>query len=543
MKPTDTPPTRGKWFTAGVLTMVADITGTLAQFMPMKAVFILAADDIPSFFPAILVNAGPILTGLALVLAAALLGVISTFAKKLALTRSAVDEPYPTPQVSSGTSETGKRNSAPVTVKEFSAFVLIAFLFAGSAAVSLTFTLTIAAWVAGSAVVLAIKIHRGARKPPYPNGRVEFVSGFKKWMTDSALWAAVGAAIFTLVVDFPPLGLTGILLGAVLLRRMQQVVPDVVPLLITKFARQQDGNTLLSVSALTQAPYDFLATPVGNRLLTNSLHDLELNTDNWQVVGIPDNVQITLLTKCFTSGENVLLRIFASGQERSLEHEYALRTKLTDPTPFHHTSAIQAFIAGLPAIVLTYPAEFTPNPDVAVTGDIALKWQIQWERQCVETVSLQNELADHVVADPKKSLLPLLVTAQGISGSHQEGVRQVIRNIDLLKEIFLTGPRCIHFGGPVRDVNLLRLGNEEMEPLDVRRWGVGLTGEHWSDSVKFPKYFRDLNSPEHVEANISEVAVRFRTQALARALRARNLRGVILHADELVKLLSSDSHA
>lgn len=37
MKPTDTPPSKGKWFTGGILTMIADITGTLAQLMPMKS--------------------------------------------------------------------------------------------------------------------------------------------------------------------------------------------------------------------------------------------------------------------------------------------------------------------------------------------------------------------------------------------------------------------------------------------------------------------------------------------------------------------------
>ena len=542
MKPTNQPPTRGKWFTAGFLTMIADITGTLAQFMPMKAVFILAADDIPSFFPSILVNAGPILTGLALVLAAAVLAIISKFAKDLALTRSGANEPYPTPPSPSAASDPTTTNTAPITVKEFSAFVLIVVLFAGSAAVSLTFALTITAWIVGSAIVLAIKIHRGSRKPPFPNGRVEFVSGFKKWMADSALWAAVGAAIFTLVVDFPALGLTGILLGAVLLRRMQQVVPDVVPLLMARFAPPQDSPTPHIVTAPTQAPYDFLATPVGNRLLTKSLVDLDLDSENWQVVGRPDNVQITLLTKNPNSGESVFLRIFASGQERSLEHEYALRSNLADPNPFHHKKVMKTMIAGLPAIMLAYSTDSTPNPAMAIDGKTAIKWQVEWEILCVESPSLQKDLAGYVVPDPKQFLLPLLITANGIRGTHQEPVSQLIDRFPTLRDHYIDGPRVIHFGGAVSNANMIALDETIIEPLDVRGWGVDLWGARWSDSEEFVnRLIAASDNHTHLTEHVPSLRIRFRTHILTRALRGKNLPSVTHQGEGLNALLHSDT--
>ena len=541
MKPTNQPPTRGKWFTAGILTMIADITGTLAQFMPMKAVFILAADDIPSFFPGILVDAGPLLTGLALVLAAAALAIISKFAKDLALTRSGADEPYPSPTPSAVTNP-ATTDTAPLTVKEFSAIVLIVVLFAGSAVVSLTFALTITAWIAGSAIVLAIKIHQGSRKPPFPNGRVEFVSGFKKWMVDSALWAAVGAAIFTLVVDFPALGLTGILLGAVLLRRVQQVVPDVVPLLMTRLAPQDDSPAPHSTTP-TQAPYDFLATKVGNKLLTRSLHDLGLDSKSWRVVGRPDNVQITLHSRHLTTGEGVLLRLFAIGQERSLDHEYALRTNLSDPKPFHHTNATKVTIAGLQAIMLTYSTNATPDPATPVDAKAAMKWQISWEILCVESESLQEDLSGYVVPDPKDFLLPHLTTAREIKGDHQQQVAQLIDHFTPLQGRYTNGPRVIHFGGAVSEVNMIRFDNGAVEPVSVRAWGVGILGDQWGNSTNYRIFFPEVAGENTTEAPMRDVNLRFHVRCLARALASRNLPWAESQAKQLLLILLEGSNA
>lgn len=543
MKPTHQPPTRGKWFAAGILTMIADITGTLAQFMPMKAVFILAIDDIPSFFPRVLVNAGPMWTGLALVVAAAILAVISKFSQELALTRSAPTETLPTAKNSRAQSEPSRGPMALLTVKEFAAFVLVFVLFIGSAVVSLTYALSITAWIVGSAVVLGIKIHRGSRKPPYPNGRVEFVAGFRQWMLDSALWSAVGGAILTLVIAFPPLGLTGILLGAVLLRRMQQVVPDMVTPLINHFVgSRSDEQGQSEPGNLAQEPYAFLGTKTGTRLLVASLLEHNLEPTSWRVIGRADRAQMSLSATDKATGLPVILRVFAQDHERSLDHEYALRSHLDEPQLFHHSSMERAFVAGLPSLIIKYGSEATPAFDSPIDGKSAMRWQVEWEVACARSQALQKDLSEYVVDDPATFLLPELTIAEKINGPHQGPVRDVLSRFDQIRARYEDGPRVIHFWGPTSGTKLVRLSGDTFEPLNARRWAVGILGDQWSDSGEFAKILDEtLSDSEDAQTIAANAAVRFRSKILSRALRARNMESVEAQARILFGLLQDET--
>ena len=479
-------PSRLAWWSAGILTMAADIAGTLAQFLPMKSVFILAADEIPDFFPQFLIDAGPILTGLALVAIAAVMAVVSKVTKNLALSMAEPSQPFPrssTPSASEAHAENSFGSKTIITVKELSSLILLAVLLVVSAAVSPTFVLLVGLWIGGSAAVLAVRVHRGARKPPYPNGRVEFNMLFKKWMNDSAIWAVVGAAIATLVVAFPPMGLTGILLGAVLLRRAQQAVPDVVPWLMSQVAPVDKSTAIYpDLSRPILSPYDFLATKPGARLLRNSLKALNYDPDSWEVCAQPNNIQMTIACKSLETHTTDLIRLFSPNSERAREHEWALRHDFRDFLPSHVESMSLESIAEMPAIVLKFPQENQPLLDEKVTPQEAMDWQLDWEVRCATSELAQQLLADYEVPDPRDFLYPLLHTASRINGPHKDSVQSLLNQFDQLRKLYLEGPKVLSAGGTITGPNLLRLDSGQLEIVNLTGWRVELLGSEWGDS-------------------------------------------------------------
>lgn len=524
---------------SGILTMVSDIAGTLAQFLPMKSVFILAADEIPIFFPPLLIEAGSILTALALVAAAAVMAVFSKVTKNLALSFAV---PSQILSASSGAgyskpnSEDSSGGKGSVTVKELSSLILLAVLVGVSAAVSITLVLLVGLWVGVSAAILAMRVHRGARKPPYPNGRVEFDVRFKKWMTDSAVWAVVGAAIVTLIVAFPALGLTGILLGAVLLRRAQQAVPDVVPWVMARFSPvNESGTTHHELSRPIFAPYDFLATKSGARLLKMSLKALNYGVDTWQVCAQPTKSQMTIACKHLESGTVDLIRLFPPNSERAREREWALRHDFQDFFPSCVESMSLETIAGMPAIILKFSKEHQPLLDDPVIPQEAMDWQLNWEIYCAESESVQQALADFEVPDPRDFLYPLLHTASRMNGPHTEPVRLLLENFDRLRSLYLEAPKVLSVGGPIPSQNLVRLSSGKIDIVNLVTWRVRLLGSQWGSSAKWMSELGKKVARQTASELINTSTVGLRVNLLARALKTQESRKIQVSAHDVCR--------
>ena len=517
---------RNKWLLAAGLAVVGDITGTLATFMPMKSVFILAADDIPTFFPQPLIQAGPVITALALVGIAGLLAAVSGVTKRTSASLAKPLEVLPKPADQEQTS-----SPRAFTLQEFSTLVLAFVLVTAGAFVSLIFTLLVLGWLGAIATTLAILIHRRDRRPPYTTGRAEFAADFKQWIDKSALWATVAAAILTLLLSFPNLGLTGILLGAILLQRLQRALGTIGHLLLPRWGRNdqvvESSANASTTTAPTGAPLDFLASQTGQRLLRLSLERLALSTSAWQLIGLPNRNQASLLAQEKNTNLFALIRVFASDKTELRDKELAFRQEPFASTPFLHNGVEPEVIAGLPAILVGFPAERQPDPTKPVTLQEAAEWQVSWELACVEDEEKQKQLKESPLDDPADFLLPHLKIMASQRGPHQAIVINYLSLFEEMRESYLAGPLVQELGTPVSHRNLLRISGNP-EPLDCVHLKISPLGASWGNSpLHRDAYLRRVGEGTPRTKKTEEAMTRQTIETLARVSRARDIQGLL----------------
>ena len=517
----NTATSQNQWRLAAGLTVVADIAGTLATFMPMKSVFILAADDIPSFFPQPLIQAGPVITALALVGIAGLLAVVSGIAKRTSESLAKKSEVLP--------KRAGHKQTLPprsLTLQEFATLALVFVLVPAAAFVSVTFTLLVLGWLGAIATTLAIIIHRRDRRPPYTTGRAEFAAEFKQWVEKTALWATVAAAIVTLLLTFPTLGLTGILLCAILLRRLQGALGSVGHLLLPRWGRNdraaENSANASTTTAPTGAPLDFLASQTGQRLLRLSLERLSLSPSDWQLIGLPNRNQVSLLAREEDTKLLVLLRVFASEKTELRDKELEFRQEPFDSTPFAHSTATQETIAGLPAILVHFSKDHQPDPATTLTAQQAAEWQVTWEITCIEDRKKQKHLRQSAFDDPNDFLLPHLKVMASIRGPHQTAAREYLSQYEELRATYLSGPPVQEIGAPVAHQNLLPVGSSP-EPIDSTNLKVSPFGASWGTSSRHKDTYFSRRENLSFAQLTEKVMIRQEINIAARACRTRNI--------------------
>lgn len=529
-RPSDGSPNSARWMWAGVLTVCSDILATVAQFMPMKSVFILAAGEVPGFFPAFLVSAGPIGAALALVAMAAICALVAKVTQDVGGQLA-----QPSHRVSAADSRGSItpffRLIGTLTVRQVSSAFLFFVLVLGSAFVSALYTCFILAWVGISAGILAILVHRSERKPPFPNGLVQLEQSFRPWISGSSLWVVVGGAILTLLISPPFLGLTGILLGAVFLRRVQEVTPDLIPVLSTLLrGNPVDGNSEPPVAQPLKAPYDFLGTDVGSRLLSESLSAMGCETFSWEVCGQPNNTQMTILARVRAEGSYRLIRLFSLDATTQRDHELLLRTEFAKYLVTSVQSVRPATVAGLPALLLNLQSSAHPLPGELTSAKVAGSFQREWEFSCANSRELQERLSSLPVPDPAEFLLPELRSASRIKGPHVQHIKRLIARFSSLREVYFEGPRVISLGGPLRATHLLSFRDGHLEVLDYSRWASRIIGTDWGRSQGFDESPGAPGSSER-EGTVSVTALQVghHVWALGKALRTR----AVSHASRL----------
>jgi hypothetical protein len=547
MEPRRRPLTLPRWWTATALATVSDISNTIAQFMPMKAIFILALDDLPSFFPQFLIDVGVTWTALILVGVAAIFAVIAALTKKFAGSIAEPNDLYPE---AAGSGAKGKQHHR-LTFQEFSSGILVIALLLVASLVSLTFTLSIIVWLLLVRAVMGQSIKNRPRRPPFHTVPLEFQAEFKKFVGRSNLWSTVAAALFTLVFAFPELGITGILIGAIALRRAQTAIGDLGLRLIRdkkpsySYARRPPHEEVPISTIPLSAPLDFVASPGGKRLLMESLKNLDLDYDRWRVVGQPNRNQMSMVAERSIGGDTVLLRIWATDRAEMRDLEFSLRNLSGDFSPFLSSQAISTTIAGLPGILVRYSRGAHPLPDAKTTGPEAIEWQILWETRCLTSsdrrkIDRHLELLEHSrpLPDPNTFLLPHLQILAAINGDHRKATLQMIRVMSEIRDLFCSGTRLYSTGGAVSPTNLLRLRSGGLEPLDLSGLRVSAPGESWGESANFRNYVEESREslPSLLVWDIQEAAFRAQVSALGRYASSRNF-GVI--EDTLAKTLEA----
>lgn len=533
----DAPPTRSQWFLAVALSVVSNVTGTFGAFMPLKAVFILAADSVPSIFPSFMVDAGPVVAALSLLAAGAIFLIVSGSAKKLAATLSPSSEKMPLSDRLIGQGAEIATRPERITLGEFANIGVAALMMVGTAYVSLTLVSLVVIWAAISATVLAFIILRRDRRPPYPTGRAEFAAEFKSWVALSSLWSTIGAAIVTLIFDYPELGLTGILLGFVMMDRMQKSLGELGRLLLPRRdsgEKTETATVTIPVAPLaTGAPIDFLASPNGQRLFKLSLEKNGLSSSRWRLVGQPNRNQGSILVDD-EAGHPVLLRVFAADRHDRHKREIDFRHSTLASSPFPHSEAIDTVIAGLPAILVRFAPGYEPEPDRHIDQSEAGAWQIRWEVECITDDATQRLLQRVAVDDPADFALAHLNVLSVVKGPHQAATRDILRTFTQLRSLYLNGPRVYSLGAPISPKSFLPLGGGALEPLDCSVLSVTLHGATWGSPGIYHKAFAELaRGDERLETMVRAVAVRHCLVQVGKRASSRDTASLVGALEEL----------
>lgn len=521
--------------TAVVLGIVADLSGTIATFMPMKSVFILAADEIPSFFPQFLIDAGPAATGVLLIALAGVFGVISAISRKRVNTLAPANTPIKSSHFQQ--KKAPHRESKGLELGEATALSLVAVLIIASAVISGLFVLLVLGWTIGSLIVLSIQIHRSVRRPPYATGAAEFSARFSKWTTNSALWSTVAAAIVTLLISPPALGLTGILLAAVLLARFQQTVAKLAPLVYEGRARATHAeDPLLSTkpaNAVAQ-PAEFFSTVAGRRTLNHVFEHLHLNPHTWSLIGQPTNTQLSLIAQGTADNAWKIVRIFSHGREDLMGKELLLRrsaNRLIVPGTFDLTTET---IWGLPTIVLSgqkidQSMIFTP-PNQQQLFD----YQISWELDVLRAGDFPESIDSVELETLSQTIRSGLHVLANLPGQHQEDTTTLLTRIDPLLEKLEISPLVLTTGGAISGLNIVQHEPGSFVALDLSGWKLLPFGWAWPENRKFVERVSFLAQERQIRASaVTSGLIIAKLAALFRALERKDLRRVTELAKEL----------
>lgn len=518
------------------LGVIAEVAGTVATFMPMKSVFILGAADVPRFFPGFLVDAGPAVTSIVLLLLAAFLAIVSAIAKQ-AITVIAKQH------AQSNGSQFRRAAVVPdkpshMEYEETTSLVLIVFFFLTSAVLSPLFTLLILGWVTLVLGALSIRVHRSARRPPFATGVAEFSARFGQWLTASALWSTVVGAIVTLLVSPPALGLTGILLSAVFLARFQQTTAKLAPLIYDRRGRSTHASDPVLARAPSRAvtsPAEFFATLAGRHLLGQLFDRLHLNPSNWSVVGQPSPTQLSLIAHDASDGSERVVRVFAHGRDDLRDGELRLRRRADRAFLRGGWEATPEKMWGIPLIVLSGQAVNEATGFTLATKHDTFTTQAQWEVDCLmgqgkpgdETSSVAHALAHDIRAG-------IHVVSQ-LPGPHQESAQFLNSEMERLLQTLVGSPLVLTAGGPLSSLNLLQHQPGEFTILDLSGWQYLPFGWAWPEGDEFYRIVRmqAKESGQPVEFLRAGHTVSL-LAALSRVLFAKNLPRIIHLARQLL---------
>ncbi len=542
-KPADSKrrPSPTQWFLAGLLTIVAELSGTLATFMPMKSVFILAADGVPGFFPAFLVERGPLVTALFLLVLSGLFAGVAALSKSASGNLAMPEAKFPDSQ---GVKVPRTRTSATnrFTLGEFALVGLATILFSVSALFSILFTALVACWIAVSWAALRWMTHRRAPAPPFATSSAEFQFKFRKWMVGSSLWATVGAAIVTLVATTPQFGITAILLDSVLLMRFQRAIGELGSRLI-RSKDAPDAGTLVGNQRRSRElfpPIDYLATELGQQRLRSSVRDAGLELSNWRIPGRSNRVQGTLLSRHEGTQRWVMLRVFAIDESHARDREILMRSELGDSAiGLLRSASIRGVeVGGLPGIITDWE-ESTLVPDESISGEEALVWHREFESKCLAIDAIQQRLSAAEVTDPNDFLLPQLRGLVRFRGPQRKPILDVIENMTEIRRLYMSGDRTYGLSGGSGPANFVKFQDGGIEPIDLTRLEIAPIGAFWGENpgmarqILKKKSGRGARSQQQIEVNSQ---LRAAATSLARACQGRDFAAMGTHATQLLAL-------
>ena len=474
-------PTAFRWLASVALNTTSDFLGTIAAFVPMKAVFILAGGSVPSFFPTVLVNAGPEVTTLVLVLTAVAMAFVSLKTKQAAKFLYPLDGHLLASEESDKVGSAGSR-SGSISVNDSSLILLSVVLVAVSAIFSLSLTILILLWSGLSALVVFKVISRRGPSPSFSSGYFEFKKLYKSWMISASLWVTALAAILVLLVDPPSMGLTAILLNSVLLLRFQRAASELAGYL-TPFSR--DSEVLIAKKqkeGSLRAPWDVVSSSHGGLLFRDDLSAAGFMPDSLIPVGKSSRFQTSFLAMSSDSNDWSLIRLFTQDSVDLRDDEASFRMKLSGS--LLAPSQVTALeLSGLPALSVNWPDSRALAETVPEVDQVAA-WQLEIE----STVMEHPELADDFSECPTKAEFGnLAVTLEKLAvfqGPQQSNLQAILQHFPEIEATFFEGHRVLGMRS-LSPSSFLSMEDGSIEPIAFSSLCRSPVGAFWGNSQVF----------------------------------------------------------
>ena len=519
----------------------------MATFMPMKAILVLAAGEVPGFFPEFLVERGAFLSSLVLLIGAAIFGLVSWM---IGAGIRRLDSPYlSVGRVGLQQIETPRdrfREQLRERNSEAS-MVLVVPIIAILVFVSTTYLAVTVLWLVASAAWVVWLIRRSPRTAPYSSGADQFSHRLRKWLKDSALWSVVGLALITLLLHPPALGSTAILIAAIFGRRLTVLVADLVPRATVLAAKKssQSKTTLASFvknipTARTEnRPIAYFSTTPGARLLEEFFEQRGYRRRNYEVLGSGFPGALSLLCG---PDENVqlLLRVFSIQRELSRDLELLKRNEVDGGGVFPEVSSIAASVAGFPAIEMRLDSpEQQVNLEVRPRRKDAVGFQI--EREIGSLVNFPGQNSSLPSDIDEEGFIESLEQVMRLPGSHLAPCQKLLKVVPEMLARIASLPAALIPQSPVRERDLYFSTTGEIRYLGGEAWGVGRVGDSWRATPLYVETFQTYLARQEstIVLDVDAVLLNSELRALMNALSRFQLSDVSARARALSKRMSA----
>lgn len=489
----------------------------------MKTILILAAEDVPSFFPDFLVEGGPTYASVILLLIAAGLGVI---AKLISFVIDRLDNGYHyvlfQPAEPYENSRDIIREAESIRSTLASGILLIPVL-AVLVFFSVPYLMFATVWLALCAVVILVLVRRSSRSPRYATGTDQFNEQFTSWLKKSSLWSMVGLAVLTLIVSPPALGPTAILVAAIFGRRFLLALSVIIPRIALAVVRVESSGekgrfrpvvTNAPVGAGKRRPIHFLATDPGRREVGKYLVAEGMQRVDYRVVGDP-HAKILTLVCGQQSDSGRIVRLFGSGMGSNRHREFTHRNKPPIPGLFPPGTVELSEIVGFPAIKIAVGSpEFHVHPHYRPTQEDSIEYHIKTELRSLQMSTSSGPDGD--IQTLELRLANGLERVSRIPGPHVGACENVGSLVsDALGKV-KTLPRGLVPSRPIQASDLYRANNGEFFLLNDISWAFGRAGFAWrknsSRYVECLKEFQDSGESEiAVDPQLAEMHAQLRS--------------------------------
>lgn len=528
-----------------ILEVMAIVFGTLATFMPMKAILILASGSVPGVFPAILAEAGPFPTAILLLGASVAFGLMARFCRVLAM-RGRVSEAVEAHDAASLVPRDVQRVSRARNARDgLATEVVIVLLFGVLLAwVSLPFLVLTILWLAFAILMVRASVRREGAESGGMVGAPGFCSRYLRLIRKSILASSIVISLLVLLTTDPRLGVTGALLSIVVGRRFQLAGGEVL-------ARWLSDSTAVDEegaqgqrpgggqgSGMPSAVLPRLALVRDGDALDEYLRSRGRRLEECGLIGSGGVGQqgVTLVPNDGDGAATTYWRVFTLKAWHHRALEQAFRTNDAPVSLFPGESVVSVDIGALALLEVTCTTPFWVRRPV--TSENLRDWQRSVVSTCFASPAFQRWADGRDEGFPEEELLSLLSLAISVPGLHRvdlEATRTVISGVN---ELLRQRPLCWMSQGASRTSGLLLGVDGRVVVISPQGWGVGRVGD-FAGALASPEVDEDSPTPSPVEAGLPNLALMARHRVeLLRELRRSNYLAAAESADRLRGLFS-----